>query len=96
MDNISTLVETGCVLHELGCHPAQYPRPYSSRYTTIHSGFYGQDFEHCPPLWFADARDSTPEGTDYGFVELAWRLYVYCPWHATEPATWSGIKSMYR
>jgi hypothetical protein len=96
MDNISTYVQTGCLMHEIGCHPAIYPRPYSSHYNTIHSGFYGQAFQHCPPLWFADGSDTTPEGTDYGFVELAWRLYVYCPWHATESATWSSIKSVYR
>jgi len=96
-DNIGTAIETGCVMHELGCLPALYPRPHDSHYATMHSGFYGQDFQHCPPQWFKDGRDSTSDGTRYGFVELCWRLYVLFRWGgATQPSTWSSIKSMYR
>jgi hypothetical protein len=97
-DNISTPVEQACVMHEYGCLPAYYPRPYSSHYATIHSGCYGNgSFRYCPPKWFLDGRDLTPDGTQYGFVELAWRIYLICAGPTeTEPATWGRIKSMYR
>jgi hypothetical protein len=63
----------------------------------VHSGYYGIDFAYCPPLWFADAYDTTEEATVYGFLELAWRLFVDCKGpDATKGATWSTIKSMYR
>ena len=84
-------------MHDYGCLPALYPRPYNSHYASIHSGYYGKDFEYCPPRWFRDGRDSTPDGTQYGFCELAWRLYITCAGpSASQPATWSDIKSMYR
>lgn len=96
-DNISTAVEVGCEFHEYSCLPAIYPRPYNSYYPTIHSGFYGQDFEYCPPQWWADERDTTPDATLYGYIELAWRIYLVCSGPTqVEPASWGNIKSMYR
>jgi hypothetical protein len=97
-DDISSALETGCQLHELGCLPVLYPRPYVSYYPTMHSGYYGNgEVEYCPPLWLRDGRDTTPDGTQYGFVELAWRIYVMCSGPtAASPTTWSDIKSMYR
>ena len=95
-DVISRHVEDGCIMHDYGCLPALYPRPYVSHYSTMHSGYYGQDFQYCPPQWFKDPNDSTPDGTEYGFLELAWRIYVTCSGPtATQPATWGSIKSMY-
>jgi hypothetical protein len=96
-DNISTAALQGCDMHEYSCLASLYPRPYSSYYPTIHSGFYGQNFEYCPPLWWADGRDTTPDATEYGYVELAWRIYLICsgPTNA-RPSTWGNIKSMYR
>jgi len=96
-DNVSTPVNRGCPMHDYRCLPALYPRPYSSHYSTVHSGFYGQDFQYCPPQWFKDLGDSTQDGTQYGFVELCWRLYINCEGpSANQPTTWGSIKSMYR
>lgn len=96
-DNISWPVEDGCAMHDCGCLPALHPRPYSSNYLTMRSGFYGNNFEFCPPQWFQEGRDSTPDGSLYGFLELAWRLYVSCPGPSdAEATTWGAIKSMYR
>jgi hypothetical protein len=96
-DNISTAMEQGCEFHEYSCLPSLYPRPYISYYPTIHSGFYGQSFEYCPPLWWADGRDTTPDASQYGFLELAWRIYLTCSGPTNvEPTTWGNIKSMYR
>ena len=84
-------------MHDEGCLPALYPRPYVSHYPTMHSGYYGQGFEICPPQWFKDGADTTPDGSQYGFVELAWRLYVVCGGPTeTGTTTWGNIKSMYR
>ncbi len=96
-DNISTVVERGCDFHGLSCLPALYPRPYNSYYPAMHSGFYGQNFQYCPPLWFKDGRDTTPDATDYGYIELAWRIYLICSGPTNvEPTTWGNIKGMYR
>jgi hypothetical protein len=84
-------------MHEYSCLPTIYPRPYNSYYPTIHSGFYGQNFGYCPPMWFADSRDTSPDATVYGYVELAWRIYLVCSGPTNvEPTTWGNIKSMYR
>jgi hypothetical protein len=97
LDNISTALEEGCPMHDIGCMPALYPRPAVSNYPTIHSGFYGTNFEHCPPIWFMDGRDTTRDGSQYGYVELAWRIYLSSTGpSASEPTTWSSIKSIYR
>ena len=92
-DNVSTPVDSSCAMHDAGCLPALYPRPASSHFSTIHSGYYGVDFAFCPPVWFPEADTLT-----YGYLELAWRLYVRCegPQDATEPTTWGSIKSIYR
>jgi hypothetical protein len=98
MDNISIALETGCDMHDYGCLPALYPRPYSSHYPTIHSGYYGNNgFQYCPPRWYKDGRDTSPDGTQYGFLELAWRIYLICSGPTeTAPASWGEIKSLYR
>jgi hypothetical protein len=94
-------------MHDYGCLPVLYPRPYTSHYPVMHSGFYGQDFTYCPPLNFCDGRDTTcagslcfPDGingTQYGFIELCWRLYITCSGPTkTQTATWGDIKSLYR
>ena len=96
-DNISTLIEKGCLMHDIGCLPVLYPRPYVGHYSTMHSGYYGQGFEFCPPYGFVDGNDTTADGSQYGFIELAWRItMVLSGPTGTEPTTWSGIKSMYR
>jgi hypothetical protein len=83
-------------MHDYGCLPGLYPRPYVSHYPSIHSGYYGQDFEYCPPQWLKDRGDTTPDANQYGFIELAWRLYLTCsgPSEATT-TTWGDIKAMY-
>lgn len=96
-DNISTQVEQGCEMIDLSGRPALYPRPENSYYGTIHSGYYGTDFMYCPPIWIADGRDTTPDYSQFGAVELAWTIYLNCSGPtATEPSTWGNIKSMYR
>ncbi|MGQ9811661.1 MAG: hypothetical protein ACUVQ7_10030 [bacterium] len=96
MDNISTPIETGCQMHDYGCLTALYPRPYVSHYPTIHTGYYGPNFQYCPPLWFLDGRDDGT-GTLYGFIELAWRIYMICDGPTpTEESSWGSIKAMYR
>jgi hypothetical protein len=95
MDNISSHLAGGCVMHDLGCLPVVWPRPFSSYYRTIHTGYYGPGFVYCPPQWFLDGNDST--GYVYGFIELAWRVYLICSGPTpTEPSTWGSIKAMYR
>ena len=99
MDNISS-AETdvdNCAMHDGGCCPALYPRPYNSHYPTMHSGFYGVNWAYCPPAWFLDGADSSADGSVWGFIELPWRLYLANSGPtATEPSTWGNIKAMYR
>jgi hypothetical protein len=94
-DNVSAPLLEACEMHDIGCVSALYPRPASSHYSIIHSGYYGVDFAYCPPLWFLDGDDTTANGSMYGFVEFAWRLYMFCLGAGTEPTTWGAIKSMY-
>ena len=96
-DNIASHVNAvpSCAMHDYGCCPALYPRPYVSHYSTIHTGYYGVDFAYCPPQWFLDGGDTV--GNVFGFIELAWRIYLTNSGPtATEPSTWGNIKSMYR
>ncbi|MFZ1946326.1 MAG: hypothetical protein WAW06_02150, partial [bacterium] len=94
-DNIATPIRLACAMHDTGCLAALYPRPYVSHYSTIHSGYYGVDFAYCPPQWFLDGGDTV--GNVYGFIELAWRVYlVNSGPTATQPSTWGNIKAMYR
>jgi hypothetical protein len=96
-DNIGTAVETGCQMTDEGGMDALYPRPYTSHYETMHSGFYGRSFAYCPPEWFLDKSDTTPDGSDLGYVELAWRVYVTCSGPTgVESASWGQIKTIYR
>jgi hypothetical protein len=99
MDNISTAVETGCPLHDYGCLPAAYPRfACGAGVPAVHGGYIGTyPFEYWPPLSFLDGRDTTPDGSQFGAIELAWRAYFQCAGPtATEPSSWGNIKSMYR
>jgi hypothetical protein len=95
MDNISRPIGLACTMHDSGCCPALYPRPTASHYNTMHSGYYGVNFEFCPPEWFLDGGDTV--GDEEGFIELAWRVYLVNTGPiATKPTTWGHIKSMYR
>jgi len=63
----------------------------------MHTGFYGWNFEYCPPRWFLDGADTTRDGSMTGFIELAWRVYLIRSGpDAIEPSSWGTIKSMYR
>jgi hypothetical protein len=95
-DNISTLSEHGCVMHDSGCSSALYPRPANSHYSTMHSGYYGNGgFQYCPPQWIPDGHDTS--GTEFGYVELCFRIYQGCTGPSTvEPLSWGRIKAMYR
>ncbi len=96
-DNVSDTYRAGCELHDMSSFPALFPRPQSSHYETMHTGLYGNDFEHCPPLWMCDPGDTSATCDEYGFIELAWRMYLICNGPSgAEPATWGSIKSMYR
>jgi hypothetical protein len=99
MDNISTTLEVGCVLHDLGCLPTPWPRlPCGLVGPKVHGGFIGTfPFQYWPPLAFGDGRDTTDDLSQFGAIELAWRIYVICEGPtATEPSSWGNIKSMYR
>jgi hypothetical protein len=99
MDNISTALEVGCIMHDLGCMPAYWPRtaPGVDPATCVHGGYYGQDPTSCPPIGITDGRDTTPDGTQFGYIELAWRVYIICSGYTdAEPTTWSNIKAMYK
>jgi hypothetical protein len=97
-DNVSTAIEAGCEMHDVGCMPALYPRPYNSHYAVVHSGYYGGEFgQYCPSLWIYDGRDTTPDASQYGAIELAWSIYLSCSGPSgAEPSSWGSIKSMYR
>lgn len=94
-DNISWPLRDACSMHDFGCLPALYPRPYSSHYGEIHTGYYGVDFEFCPPYGFLDGEDTTLDGSMYGFVELAFKIALECNGPSNAPTSWSRVKSMY-
>jgi hypothetical protein len=100
LDNISTPLEAGCIMHDIGCLPAAYPRGMcGGSYPKVHSGYlgYSYPFEYWPPLCFCDGRDTSRDCTHLGCVELAWRIYITCEGPtAARPGTWGSIKSMYR
>ena len=97
MDNVGTAVRMACEMHDISCSQALYPRPYNSHHATIHTGYYGIGFEYCPPLWFPDGHDTSPDATQYGYIELAWSIYLSCEGPtALRSTTWGGIKSIYR
>jgi hypothetical protein len=96
-DNISTAIEQGCVLHDLGCMPAAYPRGWcGGAEPKVHGGYIGTyPFQYWPPLMFVDG-DDTAGGAQFGAIELAWRIYLINSGPtATQPSTWGNIKSMY-
>jgi hypothetical protein len=100
LDNISTPIATGCELHDIGCIPVSWPRPPAGSGPgsgCVHGGYFGTDPMTCPPQSLPDGRDTTPDGTQFGYLEFAWRIYVTClgPTSA-DPSTWGDIKSMYR
>lgn len=96
-DNVSDSYNAGCELHDISCYPALYPRPSASHYPVMHSGYYGDIFEYCPPLWICDPGDTTAACNEYGFIELAWTMYLGCHGPSgAEPTTWGNIKSMYK
>jgi hypothetical protein len=97
-DNISEPLydPSGCPMHDIGCLPVLYPRPQTSYYDMIHTGYYGIDFEYCPPYVFLDGADTTEDGSVYGLVELAWKVTLECNGPAVEPGTWGRLKSMYK
>jgi hypothetical protein len=97
-DNISDTVTDGCQMHDYGCLPALYPRPLVSHYTTMHSAFYRQlGVTYDPPKLIRDRNDTTPDHTQYGYVELAWRIYLSCTGPSTaSPSSWSGLKALFR
>jgi hypothetical protein len=102
-DNISTAIERGCPLHDLGCLPAAYPRNrMGDEGLCVHSGYIGKyPFQHWPPLPF-------PGGVHTGFRPFGWCGYVELAWQiglpnmpmgsekAFHPTSWSAIKSLYR
>ncbi|MFH1313410.1 MAG: hypothetical protein ABIJ00_09345 [Candidatus Eisenbacteria bacterium] len=92
MDNISTAIETACAMHDLGCLPASYPR------TSVRSGYFGTSpTAYCPPQWFCDGRDTSPDCSIFGPIELAWRIYMICSGPTpNEPSSWGDIKRIYR
>jgi hypothetical protein len=96
-DIISAPLSEGCDMHDEGCLEALYPRPQNSHYATIHSGYYGENMAYCPPVWIKDVDDTTPDASQYGYVEWAWTIYLMCNGPSqVQPATWGSIKSMYR
>jgi len=95
VDNVSKPATLGCAMHDAGCCPALYPRPAISHYATMHSGYYGENFQYCPPQPFLDGADSV--GDVYGHAELAWRIYMVNSGPTeVEPSTWGSIKSIYK
>jgi hypothetical protein len=98
-DNISTYLNMNCEMHDMSSYPMLYPRPYNSHYGTVHSGWYGDVgyLFYCPPRWLCDGRDTSADCATYGFIELAWRIYLSCTGPSgAEPSTWGSIKSMYK
>jgi hypothetical protein len=98
MDNISSNLNGGCIMHDYGCLPAVYPRAWCGGLVPkVHGGYIGTYFfQYWPPLCFCDGADTTPDCTQFGCIELAWRIYLICAGPtATTPSTWGNIKSMY-
>lgn len=96
MDNISKSIADGCEMHDYGCLPGLYPRPYNSHYPVVHSGYYGVGMQFCPPYHFLDPSDTTATGSQFGYLELAWRIKLRPVSESTQPETWGKIKSLYR
>jgi hypothetical protein len=103
-DNVGTSVEAGCVLHDVGCLPAVFPRSWAGGSgTRVHSGYVGAyPFQYWPPLGLPDGLIySGGLGFGCGFVEAAWRMYFHCTYPTRfettiQSASWGGIKNLYR
>jgi hypothetical protein len=99
LDNISTPLESGCIMHDISCLPVEYPRGWCGEpHPSVRSGYLGTfPFEYWPPLPFCDGRDTSRDCTHIGCVEVAWRIYIGCGSPSTaSPTTWGSIKAMYR
>ena len=100
MDNISSPVEMGCEMHDFGCLPAVYPRGPcgAGGAPMVHSGYIGTfPFQYWPPIGVRDGKDTTPDCTQFGFIELVWRIdLINSGPTTTEPTAWGSIKSMYK
>ena len=104
-DNISKAIADGCVMHDIGCLPALYPRGAPEccgvKFGPGHSGYCPGGICTPPLMGFCDGADTTcgpgGGGTQFGYLELAWRIYLDCTgFTATESTKWGAIKSMYR
>jgi hypothetical protein len=98
-DNISTPVDLGCEMHDIGCLPAVYPRnDCCGTEPAVHSGYVGlSPFEYWPPLGFWDGADTTSDASQFGHIEWVLTLYMTCSGPSgVEPCTWGRIKSIYR
>lgn len=81
-DNIGTAQESGCEMRDIGGSLAEYPRNWAGGpEPRVHSGYVGwRDFEHWPPIGFADGGDTTRVTPEFGFSEVAWRVHLSCGW----------------
>jgi hypothetical protein len=100
-DNVSMPIAMGAPMHDYGCLPATYPRgPVTPGvcHGNVHGGYFGNyQWEYLPPLSLCDCHDTTEDCSQYGYLELAWRIYIICQGpSSSEPSSWSSIKSMYR
>jgi hypothetical protein len=98
-DNISTPLSLNCTMHDASCIPAVYPRTSCGGLDPeVHSGYIGTyPFQYWPPLCLCDGQDTTPDCTQFGCVELAWRIHLICAGPtAAGSSTWGQIKSLYR
>ena len=84
--------------HDIGCLPAVVPRgPCGGPAPAVHGGYIGSyPFQYWPPFPLCDFADSTPDCTQFGYIE--WRCTIdllHSGPTATETSTWGNIKSMY-
>jgi hypothetical protein len=52
-----------------------------------------------PPVWFCDGYDTRPDCSQYGYIELAWTIYVDCTSGVepvTDGTTRGDVKNMYK
>jgi hypothetical protein len=101
-DNMGTSSQTGCLMHDVGCLPAVFPRGWmGGSGPKVHSGYVGDyPFRYWPPLPLPDGLTHSGE-FEYGFAEAAWRMYFHCTYPTSletglQPVTWGAIKSLYR
>jgi hypothetical protein len=88
LDNVSTCVDS-CSVDAACCEMGSYPYIYPRK---IHTYYYGTE-------WAWSKQDSICDPGDchtYGYLEALWTCGFCTKSTATEPATWGGIKAMYR